>query len=59
MSSKMKEGRSGPRLGKAMERPMLTSVVLRIKPYKVCIELVPDVSPTHSSGNEHVCTRLV
>lgn len=48
-----------PSLEKPVERPMLISVVLRIKSYKVCIDLVPDASPTHSSGNEHVCTRLV
>lgn len=41
-----------------MERPVLTSVVLRIKPCKVCVELAPDASPTHGSGSEHVCAGL-
>lgn len=39
--------------------PHLSSVVWRIQPYMACIEQAPDASPTHGSGKEHVCTRLV
>lgn len=46
-------------LKKSVVKPMSTSVVLRMKLCKICKELAPDAPPTHSSGNEHVCTRLV
>lgn len=37
----------------------LSSVVWRIQPCMACTEQAPDASPTHGSGNEHVCARLV